>query len=47
MAKLKYHLARKSVKSFNACNTDKRKQHGERVSPLCYAPVEEPIAIIA
>jgi hypothetical protein len=41
MAKLAYHLARKSVKSFNAFKMDKRKQHGEHVSLLCYAPVKE------
>jgi hypothetical protein len=34
MAKLAYHLAQKSVKSFNACKMDKRKQ-------LKYAPVKE------
>jgi hypothetical protein len=34
MAKLTYNLARKSVKSFNACKIDKRKQ-------LKYAPVKE------
>jgi hypothetical protein len=41
MAKLAYHLARKSVKSFNACKVHKRKQHGELVNPLCPAPVKE------
>jgi hypothetical protein len=29
MEKLKYHLARKSVKLFNACKMDERKQHSE------------------
>jgi hypothetical protein len=41
MAKLGYDLARKLVKSFNACNMDKRKQHSEHASRLCYAPVKE------
>jgi hypothetical protein len=41
MQKLVYQIARKSVKSFNACKMDKRMQHGEHVTPLSYAPVEE------